>query len=283
MARLRAIQWQTDAFQFAVEMGAIELQVRKMKETLFLIFGTAALIYLGLCVFLFFAQRSLLYRPGPETHGTDADELRIESVDVSLKIWNFNPGHARAIIYFGGNAEDVYWNVPTFREIFHDYSVYLVNYRGYGGSSGSPSETALLEDATLIFDRLASRHESISIIGRSLGTGVATYLASIREVKKMVLVTPFDSIVSVAKRGYPIFPVSLFMRDRYDSFGRAGSIESTTLVIIAENDEIILRESSERLISAFKSTDVRVEIIDDATHNSIGNTSLYLQLLNDYF
>lgn len=253
-----------------------------MTETVFLILGIAALFYLGLCVFLYIAQRSFLYQPAPETTGAEADELRIETAGISLKIWHFNPRLSKAIIYFGGNAENVYWNVPVFKEIFPDYSVYLVNYRGYGGSSGSPSETALLEDAVSIFDRLESKHESISLIGRSLGTGVATYLASVRQVDKMVLVTPFDSIVSVAKRGYPIFPVSLFLKDRYDSFGRVASIKSTTLVILAENDEIILRESSDRLISAFKSTDVIVEMVDDATHNSIGNTSLYLKLLNDF-
>jgi alpha-beta hydrolase superfamily lysophospholipase len=253
-----------------------------MKETIFLILGIPAMLYVGLCIFLYVAQRSLLYQPPPETSGTEADAMRIDSNGVSLKVWHFNPRLSKAIIYFGGNAENVYWNVPDFREIFPDYSVYLINYRGYGGSSGSPSEAALLEDAVSIFDHLQSKHKSISLIGRSLGTGVATYLASVRKVEKMVLVTPFDSLVSVAQRGYPIFPVSLFMKDRYDSIGRAAAIKSTTLVILAENDEIILRESSDRLISGFKSTDVLVEMIDDATHNSVGSTSLYLKLLNDF-
>jgi len=253
-----------------------------MKETLFLILGMVALLYAGLCVFLYFAQRSFLYQPAPEIIGAEAEEIRMENADVSLKIWHFNPRNSKAIIYFGGNAENVYWNVPAFREIFPDYSVYLVNYRGYGGSSGSPSETALFEDAVSIFDRLSSQHESISLIGRSLGTGVATYLASVRQIDKMVLVTPFDSIVSVAQRGYPIFPVSLFLKDRYDSVGRVASIKSATLVILAENDEIILRENSDRLISGFKSTDVLVEMIDDATHNSIGNSSVYWELLDDF-
>ena len=253
-----------------------------MKETIFLILGTVALLYVGLCVFLYFAQRSFLYQPAAEIKGAEAEEIRIESAGVSLKIWHFNPQNSKAIIYFGGNAENVYWNLPAFREIFPDFSVYLVNYRGYGGSAGSPSETALYEDAVSVFDRLALRHDSISLIGRSLGTGVATYLASVRQVDKMVLVTPFDSLVSVAKRGYPIFPVSLFLKDRYDSFDHAASIKSTTLVILAENDEIIHRESSTRLISGFRSTEVLVEIIDDATHNSIGNTSVYWKLLNDF-
>jgi pimeloyl-ACP methyl ester carboxylesterase len=283
-SRSTRLAGQSHTFGCEAAAGSVNIEsyAGAMKETLFLILGMVAMLYLGLCVFLYFAQRSFLYQPSAETIGTDAEEIRIDSTGVSIKIWHFNPQNSRAIIYFGGNAENVYWNVPPFREIFPDFSVYLVNYRGYGGSSGTPSETALYEDAVSIFDRLASQHESVSLIGRSLGTGVATYLASVRPVEKMVLVTPFDSVVSVASRGYPIFPVSLFLKDRYDSYGRAASIKSATLVIIAENDEIILRESSDRLVSAFKSTDVLVEIIDDATHNSIGNTSLYWKLLNDF-
>lgn len=254
----------------------------KMKETIFLILSIGALLYIGLGVFLYFAQRSFLYQPTPEIDSADTREIRVQSADVSLKIWQFNPDLSKAIIYFGGNAENVYWNIPVFKDIFPDYTVYLVNYRGYGGSSGSPSETGLLEDAVSIFDRLQPNHESISVIGRSLGTGVATYLASVRQVEKMVLVTPFDSIVNIAKRGYPIFPVSLFLKDRFDSASRAASVKSDTLVLIAEHDEIILRENSDRLISAFRSSDVLVEIIEDATHNSIGSAPRYSKLLNDF-
>ena len=253
-----------------------------MKETVFLILGTGVLLYVSLCVFMYFAQRSFLYQPTPEISATDVDEVRIESSGASLKVWHFNPDRPKAIVYFGGNAENVYWNVPSFREIFTDYSVYLVNYRGYGGSSGAPTESGLLEDAVTIFDKLQVKHEHISLIGRSLGTGVAIHVAAMRPVDKLVLVTPFDSIVNIAKRGYPILPVALFLKDRYDSVSRAESVTSETLVIIAEHDEIILRENSDRLVSAFKSTDVSIEIIRDATHNSIGGTPYYSKLLNDF-
>jgi len=253
-----------------------------MKETIILILGTGILLYFGLCVFLYFSQRSLLYQPTPEISSVDAEELRIDGAGVSLKIWHLNPKLSKAIVYFGGNAENVHWNIPVFKEIFSDYSVYLVNYRGYGGSTGSPSETGLLNDAVAIFDRLQTQHESISLIGRSLGTGVAIHLASVRGVDKLVLVTPFDSIVNVAKRGYPIFPVSLFLKDRYDALSWATSVKSDTLVIVAEHDEIILRENSDRLVSAFELSNVLVEVIEDATHNSIGNTPRYSQLLDDF-
>jgi alpha/beta superfamily hydrolase len=253
-----------------------------MKETILLILTVGVLIYVGLCIFLYFAQRSFLYQPTPEVNSADIAEIRIASNGESIKIWHLNAEQSKAIIYFGGNAENVYWNIPEFKEIFPDYSVYLVNYRGYGGSSGSPTEAGLLEDAVKIFDMLRSNHESISVIGRSLGTGIATYLASVRDIEKMVLVTPFDSIVNIARRGYPIFPVSLFLKDRYDSVSRARLVRSETLIIVAENDEIILRENSERLISAFKASNVLVEMINDANHNSVGNAPQYSKLLNDF-
>lgn len=253
-----------------------------MKETISLVIATGVFIYVGLCIFLYFAQRSYLYQPTQEIDKADVDEIRIISHGESIKVWQINPDRLKAIIYFGGNAENVYWNITEFQKIFSDYSVYLVNYRGYGGSSGIPTEAGLLEDAVNIFDVLRSNHENISVIGRSLGTGIATYLASVREIEKMVLVTPFDSIVNIAKRGFPIFPVSLFLKDRYDSINYAGLVKAETLVIVAENDEVISRENSERLISAFSSSKLFVEIIEDATHNSIGNTPRYAKLLDDF-
>jgi fermentation-respiration switch protein FrsA (DUF1100 family) len=253
-----------------------------MKETIILVMAVGVLIYVGLCIFLYFAQRSYLYQPTQEIDNADVDEIRIISNGESIKVWQLNPDRFKAIIYFGGNAENVYWNIAEFEKIFSDYSVYLVNYRGYGGSSGAPTEAGLLEDAVNIFDALQSNHEDISVIGRSLGTGIATYLASVREIEKMVLVTPFDSIVNVAKRGFPFFPVSLFLKDRYDSISHAGLVKAKTLVIVAGNDEVISRENSERLISAFTSSQVFVAMIDDATHNSIGNTPRYSKLLDEF-
>ena len=94
-----------------------------MKETIFLILSIGALLYIGLGVFLYFAQRSFLYQPTPEIDSADAQEIRVQSADVSLKIWQLNPELSKAIIYFGGNAENVYWNIPVFKDIFPDYTL----------------------------------------------------------------------------------------------------------------------------------------------------------------
>ena len=165
------------------------------------VISIAVLVYAGLCVFLYASQRSAMYYPTPEVHIPDVVDIRFESDGETLKIWLLaNAGGPNAIIYFGGNAEDVAANIPDFRNIFPGHAVYLVNYRGYGGSTGSPSEAGLYKDALIIFDEIRSEYTRISVIGRSLGSAVASYLASVRDIDKLVLVTPFDSIENVAKK-----------------------------------------------------------------------------------
>ena len=86
------------------------------------------------------------------------------------------------LLYFGGNAEDVSYNLPSLSTAFSDYAIYLMHYRGYGGSSGKPSEAALVADALALFDKVNTEHQNITVVGRSLGSGVAVHLASLRPV-----------------------------------------------------------------------------------------------------
>ena len=104
-----------------------------------------------------------------------------------------------------------------FRAAFPDRSLFLVNYRGYGGSSGQPSEAALFADALAIFDHVRREHSEIAVMGRSLGSGVAVLVASERPVEQLVLVTAFDSLVNVAREYLRWLPVGRLLRDRYDS------------------------------------------------------------------
>ncbi len=180
--------------------------------------------YALLCILLFTGQRSHIYFPVPESNPAGVRSMRLQSGDADLKIWFVQRPGPRAIVYFGGNAEDVAYNMAGFSAAFPDHSLYLVNYRGYGGSSGEPTEAGLTSDAVSIFDQLRLRHPEISVIGRSLGSGIAVHLASLRDVRRLVLVTPFDSLVNVAREHFRYFPVSLLMRDRYESVRRVPSI-----------------------------------------------------------
>jgi pimeloyl-ACP methyl ester carboxylesterase len=125
-------------------------------------------------------------------------------------------------------------------------------------------------------------HPNISIIGRSLGTGVAVYLATARRVDKLVLVTPYDSLEHVAEFHYPIFLISLLLKDKFKSLERVPLVSAMTLVILAENDEVIPRKSSDALISAFPPGQARVVLIRGATHNTIGSYPQYSESMGAF-
>lgn len=240
-----------------------------------------AALYLGFGALLFVMQRSFIYFPSaPVNHGYE--EVVFENEGETSKTLLLNKGNKRAILYFGGNAESVAFNATEFEGQFPGYSVYLVNYRGYGGSSGNPSESALYSDALYIYDTLSPGYASISIIGRSLGSGIATYIASMRNVEKLILVTPFDSIQSVAQKQYPFYPMSVLLKDKYNSAQRASVIHANVLILAAEKDRVIGRAHTENLIKAFDKDRPRVVFIEGADHNDISNFPGYYRSINDF-
>ncbi len=225
--------------------------------------------YILTALYLYINQRSMLYFPhkGPsDSHDTT---FEIESDGHTLKGWVVNPGWQKAIIYFGGNSERIEGNIEAFQRIFPHYTLYLLNYRGFGESDGKPTEAGLYQDGLAIYDQLKAEHAHISVIGRSLGSGVATWLAASRKLEKLILITPFDSAQEVAQKAYPYFPISLLLKDKHDSWSRAKKIDSRVLMIIASDDAIISREHSDRLAEQFKPQQIEVVVIDEATHNTI--------------
>jgi len=176
--------------------------------------GAVAVAYGVLCAWVFFTQRGQIYFPTPVSEAPGAQALWVESQGERLKVWVVERTASRALLYFGGNAEDVAGNIEVFSETFPEHSLYLVNYRGYGGSSGRPSEAGLVADALAVFDHVQARHEDLAVMGRSLGSGVAVQLAAERPVARLVLVTAFDSRVNVAREYFRWLPVGMLMRDR---------------------------------------------------------------------
>jgi len=239
----------------------------------------ALVIYAALCGTLYAAQRSLLYYPTPEARSAQADALRLEASGAVLKVWHVSSSGERAILYFGGNSEDVAWNIDGFAAAFPNTDIYLMNYRGYGGSTGAPSESALLADAEALFDQVRSKHPRVAVIGRSLGSGVAIHLASVRDVSKLVLVTPYDSLVRVAQRHFAIVPVSWLLKDTFDSFSKASKVRAPVLMLLAEHDRVIPRAHSERLATAFAPGQVEVRLLAGTDHDSIASSPEYRSAL----
>jgi len=244
-----------------------------------IIFFSVAYFCVGLL--LYFSQRSFLYYPTPAVKH-DFDEMVLNNSGASINVIIANKGQQKAIIYFGGNGEAVVYNAPIFANVFPNHTVYLFNYRGYGGSSGSPKEKDIYSDALSIFETVRTDHAEISIMGRSLGTGVATYLAAQKEITKLVLITPFDSIQSLAQHRFFLYPMALLLKDKYDSLSRVKSITAKTLIIIAENDEIIAFKHSDKLIKAFPASQITVNKIPNAGHNTLSENEQYYQILKNF-
>ena len=148
---------------------------------------------------------------------------------------------APVLLYFQGNAEEAasffLW-APTELPRF---TLAAVNYRGYGASTGRATEDRVKADALEIFDALASRYPGapIAVMGRSIGTGVAAYVAARRPVSAVVLVTPYDSILAVGQAAHPLLPVGLLLRQPFDVRPDAARVTAPTLFLTASNDTLI--------------------------------------------
>ena len=238
--------------------------------------------YVLICLYLFLFQRQMIYLPTSEVSVPDVAYTVVDTGEAHIKVWRLNPGKEKALIYFGGNAENVAYNIDEFRTLFADHTVYLVNYRGYGGSSGSPHEEGFYSDALYVYDHVIKDHTALSTMGRSIGGAVAIYLASKRDVDKLILVTPFDSAVNVGKKLYRFFPMSLIMKERLDSLGRAAEITTDTLIIAAGNDSIIPYENTQNLINAFNNTEVEVVRLGNVGHNTVHHHPDYKKIIASF-
>jgi pimeloyl-ACP methyl ester carboxylesterase len=236
--------------------------------------------YIGYGMLLYFKQRSLLYFPTPAFKHA-FEEVTFDTGET-IRVIVVNPGQRDALLYFGGNAEPVAMSAADFESGYPERTVYLVNYRGYGGSTGSPTEAGHYQDALFVYDQVAPRHNRVSAMGRSLGSGVATYLATHRALDRLILITPFDSVVNVARTFFPVYPVTMLVKDKYDSIGRAPEIDTRTLIVIAENDEVIPPRHARQLADAFRSNVVATHTLPGTNHNNLSLHPAYTDIIRTF-
>lgn len=239
------------------------------------------LAYAGLCAYLYVAQDSMLYFPTAEVTAPRTEVIALYNDTERLKIWKVGNG-THAVLYFGGNGENVANNIDGFDGLLEDATFYLANYRGYGGSSGRPGEAAFVADAALLYDTVRPQHATVSVIGRSLGSGVATWLAANREVTKLILVTPFDSVENVASQVYPYVPVSLLLRDKFRSVDYAPAITAPVLVLLAGTDSVIPHQHAIKLVNEFPESQVTVRTLSRTTHNTISRADAYYPSIRQF-
>ncbi|MDJ0624260.1 MAG: alpha/beta hydrolase [Desulfocapsaceae bacterium] len=240
-----------------------------LKQILLLIL----IFYIAVTLFLFLQQKKFIFFPTKAQHPSPpgATEFTFTHADVTLHGWLFQEKYAkeRLIIYYGGNAEDVYYAVEQFGK-YGDTAALLVNYRGYGKSTGTPGEKELFTDALEIFDEIQNRYspDTLFLMGRSLGSGVASYVASQRDVTGIILITPFDSIASIAKRQFPFLPTGKLLQHQFRSIDYAPHFKAPTLVIYGGRDTTVLPAQTQKLLEYIPGNPV-VIFIAEAEHNNI--------------
>lgn len=240
------------------------------------------LAYLGAMALLYASQDRLLYFPQRLQREPIAEVFRWRSGALELRGWAINPGQPRALLYFGGNAEAIEFDASDFRDLIPGTSVYLLPYRGYSGNPGIPGETALFADALAAYDDISKRHAAVDVIGRSLGSGVAMHVAAERPVGRLLLVTPFDSVVRVGQEQYPYFPISLLAKDRFDSYLRAPRVNARVLMLTGDRDTIIPAANSEALRRSFR-TAPQACVLAGYGHNDISMAPDYWPMLRRFF
>ena len=258
---------------------------------LFDVLKIIAVVAVGLPIFLYFYQERMLFYPTPQvtsvprSAGGQVETVNLAAADgVSLSGWlvrnraSQGSGRLPLVIYFGGNAEDVSWLIGM-ADRFPGYALLVLNYRGYGGSGGRPGESALFADALLAYDYAKQRGDldasRFVAMGRSLGSGVAVYLALHRQLAGVILVTPYDSVRALARSIYPWLPVGLLLKHPFDSLSRADKLGMPLLCLVAENDRVIPQVHSRRLFVAWGGSDKRWVELQAADHDDISERARY--------
>ncbi|MES2319202.1 MAG: alpha/beta fold hydrolase [Pseudomonadota bacterium] len=245
--------------------------------------GALSLLWLGLTAAIAASQRRLVFNPNsrrevlnPRSSGHRTRPVVLRATDgTRLSGWLMTPltaGPHPAVVYFGGRSEEVSWVVRDAGQLFPGMAVLAVNYRGYGASHGDPAENHMVDDGRLLFDWMAARHHvdpsKVAVVGRSLGSGVAVQVALERPVHSLVLITPYDSILAIAKRKFRAVPVEYVLRHRFESVKYAPSLTAPTYVLRAAMDDVVPHSHTDLLVSKLGRLH-RDETVPDSDHMNI--------------
>lgn len=264
--------------------------MRAVLTTVLTLLLIAAGGFIVICAFLYFGQERSIFFPGPNDpqlrQQYSAQRVEIATAGATLEGWwieNPQVTTPAVILYFGGNAEDVLHTATTAPNI-GARSLLVVNYRGYGRSTGKPGQKALYDDGLAIYDYAVGRGakpEHIVVMGRSLGSGVASMLAATRPVRAAILVTPFDSIAAVAAGKYPYLPVRLLLRHPFPSTDWAKQARVPALFLAAERDFVVPAEHTRGLFEAWAG-EKQMHVLPQTGHDDLDMHPDYYRLIDEF-
>ncbi|MSR32945.1 MAG: hypothetical protein EXR99_15735 [Gemmataceae bacterium] len=252
-----------------------------MRSKILFCLKTLAIAYPILLVLLFFFQRNMIYLPMGGRSGDLEQTMTLPIAEAKVLVSFREKEGPKSLIYYGGNAEYPPDSLPGIAAAFPQHAVFLLHYRGYAGSSGNPSEKTIVADALALFDEVAKKHGEITLLGRSLGAGAAVQVASQRKPARLILVTPFNSLLDIAASRFPIFPARWLLLDKYESWRFAPQVAAPTLILVAENDDLIPPANSKKLLSCFAEGLAKMVTLAGADHNTISFHPQYYRLMEE--
>lgn len=236
--------------------------------------------YVLIAAFMYVTQRSHQYFParqGPTASAAGllgVEDVRLASGDgETLQAW-YSPARPGkpTILYFHGNGGEITDRTERFAAYqAQGFGVFFLSYRGYGASTGSPTEKGLVDDAGAAYDWLMARGvaaDEVMLVGESLGSGVAVQLAAGRKVRALALEAPFASAANVAAAAYWWLPVRLLMKDKFDSSALIDKVKAPILVIHGDLDGVVPLSEGQALFARANEPKEMV-VIPGGNHGSI--------------
>ena len=245
-------------------------------------------VYVLAVAFMYVNQRN--YQYFPEHQGltasaaglTGVEDLKLAGTDgVVLQAWYSpaRPGKA-TILFLHGNGGEIAERGERFAAYqSQGFGVFFLSYRGYGASTGSPSEVGLVSDALVAYDWLTARAvkpEAIMLVGESLGSGIAVQVAAQRKVGALALEAPYASVANIAASIYWWMPVRLLIKDKFDSFAFIGKVHVPLLITHGDQDNIIPLTQGQELF-ALANEPKQMVVVAGGDHGTIFSLETWMR------
>ncbi len=237
-------------------------------------------IFALFCIVASLIHRYFIYIPdrkrvAPKDAGlSGVEEIVFKAEDGTKLIAWYRPSRdgKPTLLYFTGNAGNVADRAGKIRAIAADgYGVFMLNYRGFGGSGGRPTETKIVNDAVRAYDYLRGlgvAPHNIVLYGESLGTSVATQVSLKREAQALVLEAPFTSVVDVGRLAWPLLPLKYIMADQFRTLERIGEVDVPLFIVHGGRDAVIPLDMARRVYHAANAPKT-LKVVKRAGHNDL--------------
>ncbi len=254
-------------------------------KKIYSIFPAGMLIYGAICGAYYLLQEKLIFHPIklPESYQfpfktafSEHNLIAPDNAKINM-VWFKSVAPKGVILYCHGNADNIErWGKITERLVPLGYDVMIHDYRGFGKSTGNRSEETLFSDAQMVYDFAKTQYSENQIItyGRSLGTGIATYLAANNEPKTLILETPYFSMLDMSQRYSSLLPTEVLLRYQLRTDLNIVKVKCPITIFHGTKDEVVPYESGLKLKALLKNGDEFVTILN-GMHGDLEFTTEY--------